>query len=225
MSKPVAWSYSSLTSFEGCPHRWAEVRIFKRITEPQTEHTLWGNRVHKAFEDRIGRGAPFTKELEQYGPIAARIAEKAKGCTVATEQKIAMTKDFKETAYFAKDVWLRTILDLSIEKGTRAVIIDYKTGKKNPDSAQLQLSAATYFATRPWIDRITNTFLWLQSGETTTETFERDDAHKIWQDFIPRVSRLEQAVELQKFPKRPSGLCRAWCPVHTCEHNGKYTGK
>lgn len=36
MSKPVAWSYSALTSFETCPHRHYETKIAKTIKEPPT---------------------------------------------------------------------------------------------------------------------------------------------------------------------------------------------
>ena len=225
MSKPVAWSYSALSSFETCPWRYFKTKVEKSIIEPQTEATLWGNEVHKALEHRIKDARPLPAKMVQYEPIAAKIEAKGKGKTVATEQKLALTRDLRETTFFAKDVWLRSILDLSIETGTKAVIIDYKTGKKNPDSQQLQLSAAVYFATRPWIDTITNTFLWLQTGETTTEVFQREQTHEIWQEFIPRAKRLEDAVAQGTFPQRPSGLCRSWCPVHTCPHNGKYTGK
>jgi hypothetical protein len=199
--------------------------VFKRVVEPQTEATLWGNKVHKALELRVRDGTPLPKEMESYEKLASKIADKAKGLTLGVEQKLALTRDFKETTFFAKDVWLRSILDLSIEKGTKAFIGDWKTGKKNPNSEQLQLSAAVFFATRPWIDEITNSFLWLQAGEVTTEKFHRADAPAIWQNFLPRVQRLEEAVAIQKFPKRPSGLCRNYCPVHTCEHNGKYTGR
>ena len=45
MSKPFAWSYSALGAFETCPHRYMVTRVTKAITEPQTEATLWGNRV------------------------------------------------------------------------------------------------------------------------------------------------------------------------------------
>jgi hypothetical protein len=225
MSKPVAWSYSALDAFETCPFRYFKTKVEKSIVEPQTEATLWGNKVHKALELRVRDGTPLPPGMENYEKLAAKIADKAKGRTLGVEQKLALTKDFKETTFFAKDVWLRSILDLSIETGTRAFIGDWKTGKKNPNSEQLQLSAAVFFATRPWIDEITNTFLWLQVGEVTTEKFHRDDAPAIWQNFIPRVQRLEEAVATGTFPKRPSGLCRAWCPVHTCPHNGKYIGK
>jgi hypothetical protein len=225
MSRPTAWSYSALDAFEVCPFRYFKTKVEKSVKEPQTQATIWGNQVHKALELRVRDGTALPDGMKQYEPLAAKIAARAQGCTVQTEQKLALTKDFKETTFFAKDVWLRSILDISIEKGTRAFIGDWKTGRKNPNSEQLQLSAAVFFATRPWIDEITNTFLWLQAGEATVEKFHRDDAPEIWQNFLPRVQRLEEAVALQKFPKRPSGLCRAWCPVHTCEHNGKYTGK
>jgi len=225
MSRPVTWSYSALDSFEVCPHRYFKTKIEKSIVEPQTESTQWGLKVHKALELRVRDGTPLPAEMAAYEPLASKVADKAKGRTLGVEQKLALTRDFQETTFFAKNVWLRSILDVSIEVGTKAFIGDWKTGKKNPKSEQLQLSAVVFFETRPWIDEITNTFLWLQSGEATTEKFVREDTVAIWKNFLPRVQRLEEAVALGKFPKRSSGLCRAWCPVHTCEHNGKYTGK
>lgn len=225
MSKPFAWSYSALDSFEVCPFRHFKTKIEKSIVEPQTEALLWGNQVHKALELRVRDNTPLPERMKSYEPLAAKIAARANGCTMGTEQKLALTKDLRETTFFAKDVWLRSILDISIEKGTRAFIGDWKTGKKNPDSMQLKLSAAVYFATRPWIDEVTNAFIWLQSGEVTVEKFEREQTHEIWQEFLPRVKRMEDAITNGAFPQRPSGLCRAWCPVHTCPHNGKYSGK
>lgn len=223
MSKQQAWSYSSLTAYETCPWRYYLTKVAKTVVEPQTDATLWGNRVHKAFEHRIGDGLPFTDELSHYEPIAQTILTRAKGKTVATEQKIALNNSFREVKYFDKSVWLRAVLDLSIERGTKATIIDYKTGKKVHDTQQLQLSAAVYFATRPWIDEITNVFIWLKTGEISKEKFVKEDAPGIWNEFIPRVNRLQQSIDLDKFPKRPSGLCRAWCPVGKakCEHCGE----
>ena len=70
MNKEQAWSYSSLGAFETCPWRWYLTKISKEIVEPQTDATLWGNRVHKAFEHRISNGTPFTPELEGYANTA-----------------------------------------------------------------------------------------------------------------------------------------------------------
>lgn len=222
MSKPVAWSYSALGSFITCPLRYYETKVAKRVAEPQTDQTRWGNQVHKALELRIGQGTPLPPNMVQYEPIAAKIADVAKGKKVVTEQKLGLTKSLKPTTFFAKDVWLRAILDLKIENGSRAFVGDWKTGKKNPDSDQLKLFAAVTFAISPWINEVQTSFIWLQSGETTAQKFVRDDAAGIWQEFLPKVRRLEQAYETNNFPARPSGLCRSWCPVHTCIHNGNY---
>lgn len=225
MNKSVAWSYSALDAFETCPHRYFKTKVEKSVIEPQTEATKWGNLVHKALELRVRDGTPLPEGMDKFEPTAAKIANIAQGKKLGTEQKLALTKDFKETTFFARDVWLRSILDVYIENGSRAFLGDYKTGKKNPNSEQLQLSAAVFFATRPWVKEITTTFLWLQSNEVTAEQFTQEDTPAIWQNFLPRVKRLEEAVALNKFPQRPSGLCRGWCPVHSCPHNGKYTGQ
>lgn len=223
--KRVAWSYSALSAFETCPHRYHETKVAKRVIEPQTEATLWGNRVHKALEMRVGHDTPLPEDMQQYEPVAARIHASARdggGKRLGVEAKMALNQHFLKTDWFSKDVWVRGIIDVSIESGDKLFIGDYKTGKKTPDSAQLRLTAAMSFAMKPWIKHITNTFIWLKEGGTTTEKFVKDDAAAIWQEFMPRVRRLEEAFDVNTFPKRPSGLCRAWCPVHTCEHNGQY---
>lgn len=218
MNKPMAWSYSALTAFETCAHRFYETRIAKSIVEPQTEHTLWGNRVHKAFEYRIAHGTPFDAELKQFEPIAAKIvAQQQDGKRVSCEQKLALNKDLIGRKWFDKDVWVRGIIDVSIEHGDKMFIGDFKTGRPTPDSAQLKLTAAMSFAIKPYINRITNTFIWLKTGGATTEKFERGDVAGIWQEFAPRISRMQQAYDADAWPKRPSGLC-GWCPVKSCEH-------
>jgi len=225
MSKSPAWSYSALTAFETCPHRYYQTKIAKAVIEPQTEATLWGSRVHKAFENRIKDGTPISKELAQYNPIADKLVAACAGKKFATEQKLALNEHFLATTFFAKDVWLRSILDLIIENKDKALVIDLKTGKKNPESAQLQLFAGVIFAIKPWIKTVSTAFLWLKTNEVTREEFTREDVPHIWQTFLPRVQRLNDAFAQQKFPKRPSGLCRAWCPIKTCEFNGGYRGE
>lgn len=227
MNKRQAWSYSALTAFETCPHRYYETKITKSIQEPQNEASIWGNRVHKALELRIAHNSRLPDEMQMFEPIAARVAaartsDRRLGC----EQKLALSADLRQVSWFDKSVWVRGIIDFSIETPTGKMFIgDWKTGKKTPDSAQLRLTAAMSFAVKPWIKEIVNTFIWLKTDETTTEKFTREDIPSIWAEFAPRVGRLDEAVALNKFPKRPSGLCRKYCPVTTCEHNGGYRGK
>jgi hypothetical protein len=222
--KSLTWSYSALDAFETCPHRYYLTKVTKEIQEPQTQATMWGNQVHRALEHRVTKHVPLPESMAEFEPIAALVVKRAEGGVIKAEQKMALTRDFRPTTWFGKDVYVRGITDFTIQKGDSVFIGDWKTGKPTPQSAQLKLTAAMTFAHQPYINRIVNAFVWLKTGGVTTATFTRDDIPVIWQEFAPRVQRMEQALADNKFPKRPSGLCRKWCPVNTCEHNGKYRG-
>ena len=64
-------------------------------------------------------------------------------------------------------------------------------------------------------------FLWLKDKAVDKEHFKRSDIGAIWSRFLPRVERLEKAVKDGDFPPKPSGLCKKWCPVTTCEFHGE----
>lgn len=221
MKASVTWSYSALTAFETCPRRYYLTKVAKVVTEPQTEATLWGNSVHKALEHRLTRRTPLPTGMEHWEPLVESVL--SKGGKVEAEQKMALTAQFRPTTFFAKDVWVRGITDFTIVKNDKCFIGDWKTGKPTPESAQLKLTAAMTFAHKPYVNTITNAFVWLKTNEVTAETFTRDDIASIWQEFAPRVQRLEIAMEEKKFPPRPSGLCRKWCPVGktNCEYCGE----
>lgn len=225
MNKPIAWSYSSLTSFETCPRRHYLTKIAKTVVEPPSEALNWGRRVHKGLEDYVKEGKPLSADVKQFQPIADKLLEQAKGGTIDAEQKLTLTKDLLPTEWFNKQAWVRGIVDVTIEKNSKVFVGDYKTGKPDHDSAQLRLTAAMILATRPWIKEVINSFIWLKTGGTTAERVTRAEIPAIWDSFNARVRRLETAIEQDKFPPRPSGLCGAWCPCVSCEHNGKYTGR
>lgn len=222
MNKPLAWSYSSLNAFETCPKRYYLTKVSKEVKEPQTEATLWGNRVHKALEHRLVKNTPLPDGMETFEPLAATISEKAKGGKLEAEQKMALTKSYKPTSWFGKDVWVRGITDFTITKGDKVFIGDWKTGKPTPNSAQLKLTAAMTMHIKPWVNTVINAFVWLKNGTISHEVFTREDIPEIWQEFHPRVGRIEKAIEDDKWPARPSGLCAKWCPVgkKLCEHCG-----
>lgn len=218
----VAWSYSALDSFETCPWRHYLTKVSKQVVEPQTEALTWGNQVHKALELRIKSRTDLPSNMVQWEPLAARLdnSARAPGAVVETEQRMALNAEYRPTTYFAEDVWVRSITDITIVREDRAFIGDYKTGAPKPDSAQLRLTAAVTMHHKPYVNSVTNSFIWLKTNTLTTERFTRADLPTIWQEFAPRVQRFEAAIKENKFPKRPSGLCKKWCPVplSMCEH-------
>lgn len=217
----VAWSHSVLNSFETCPRRHKLTRITKEVKEPQTEQTRHGNEVHRAFENAIKGVEPLPAKYAQYQPLV-------RSCVAApgeklVEFKFALTDSYKPTAYFAKDVWVRGVIDFALVRGDRAAVVDWKTGKPKPDLDQLKLFALAMFAHRPTVTQISTGFAWVGHDLMVKESFDRQQFGELWSEFLPRVRRLQSAVERDDFPPRPSGLCKDWCPVSRakCEFSGR----
>lgn len=223
MSKPVTWSYSVLDSFETCPKRHYLTKVVKTVSDPPSEAMTWGNQVHKALELRIKNQTPLPASCAKYEPLAVAMLAKAEGGVIEAEQKMALSRDYRPVTYFAKDVWVRGITDVTITKGDKVFIADWKTGAPKPNSEQLQLTAAMTMHHKPWVTSVNNAFVWLKDNSVTTEKFTRDDLPTIWQNFAPRVQRLEIAFAEEKWPAKPSGLCRNHCPVpkSMCQYSGK----
>lgn len=224
MSKVVPWSYTSLTAFETCPRRFYLTRVSKEVKEPQSAAMLHGNEVHKALETALRNETPLPEKYEKYQPIVDSIA--AKKGEKLIEHKVALTKGFKPTTFFANDVWVRGVVDVGVVGKDTAVLLDYKTGKPKHDASQLKLFAGMALSSLPKLQEVKVGFIWLaynrMSGDDIA-TYTRDDLPEIWGDFTHRVSRMEVSEKENRFTPRPSGLCRNWCPVgkKLCEFCGE----
>lgn len=220
-NKMPAWSYSSLTKFETCPKQYYHIKVAKDVVEKPTEATIWGERVHKHLEDRVKYGTPLPDILRNYEKFVQPIADKP-GIKLV-EQQFAINAAMQPTGWFAEDAWCRGIVDVGILSGSKGVLLDYKTGKRKPESSQLKLFAALAFAHYESLKTVHTGFIWLKDNKMDTETFTRDGVAMVWQEFLPRVQRLERAYKENKFIPKPSGLCRAWCPVprSKCEFSGR----
>lgn len=224
MSKPFAWSWSALNSYETCPYRHNLTKIVKAYPEKENPQMVAGQLFHRALELRIEKGKSLPQDMAYIEPTIKRLEEVAREGTICAERRIGLTRDFEECGYFDKQVWLRTVIDCQIDLPDRSLITDWKTGKVKDDYDQLALSAAVKFAITPECDKVTTSYFWFSQGKITRETFVRDDAPRIWQNIMPRVIKLERAIIENDFPKKQSGLCREHCPCINCEHNGNYQG-
>ena len=99
----LAHSYSSIKDFEGCPRRYHEVRILKKFKSKDTEATLYGTAVHKAFEDFIKDGVELPPTFAAYRPFVEPLAVAAG--TIMCEERMAIRADFSPCGFFDKDVW------------------------------------------------------------------------------------------------------------------------
>jgi hypothetical protein len=221
MSKPFSWSYSQLKNFETCPKRYYHYNVLKDVVEPESDQIREGNALHKAFELRIKDKAPLPLGMGYHEPVLAKL-EKLPG-KIYAEQKLALTSSFAPCAYFARgvDVWFRTVVDFAAIDAPNAIILDYKTGKVQQDTTQLQLMSATVFAADPSINRIKAGLMFTAYGQIEREEYVRDDLTEIWGEILPRVKLVERARASQEYPPKPSGLCKKYCAVMSCPYHGR----
>jgi hypothetical protein len=218
--KPFSWSYSRLKNFEACPKKHYEVDLQKSFKEEDSDALLWGNHVHKAMDLRCGeKRIPLPATMADYEKWVAPVVDTPG--TILVEQQLSISKDFAACGYFAGNCWFRAKGDF-IKLGERtAIILDWKTGKVKPDSEQLWLSAACVFAKYPHIKKIRSSFVWLQENATTDEDITPDDLPAKWRGLWPRIQAMETAWKTTTYQAKPGGLCRKWCPVKSCPHNGE----
>lgn len=218
MAKEWAWSYTKLKNFDTCPLRHYEVDILKNYTE-ESEQLIWGGQVHEALANACSGKAPLPATMKDYQKWVDEMVSGPGELFV--EQKYAITRKFEKAAYFGHNVWYRGICDVLRIDGPVALARDWKTGAIKHNSVQLMLMAQCIFVHYPEVQKIKTEFVWLQDDCVTPELWSRDTIYREWVSLLPQVDVMEQASKTKNYPPKPSGLCRKWCPVKTCEHHGK----
>lgn len=215
------WSYSSLDLFKQCPHKYYRIRVKKDVVEPQSEHLIYGNEMHKAAEEFVRDGTPIPEKFAfvQEPLNALRSLDGEKLC----EHKMGLTKNLEPCGFFAKDVWWRGIADLLIINGEQASLVDYKTGKssKYADTRQLEILSLAVFKHFPEVKKVKAGLLFVVAQDFVKTTFSADDQNICWMPWLEDTARLEKSLELDVWNPRPNFSCSKWCPVKDCVHNGK----
>lgn len=213
--KPLPWSYTALEDFVNCPRSYYEKRVVKSVKEDKTEAIIWGEVVHKHFENRQAEGTPLPSELAEHETFMQRLQDMPGESS--TERKIALNQKGQPCGFFDKDVWYRGVIDYSKIHNDLAVLIDYKTGKPHSKFQQLKLFALHTFAERPEVNMIECRFYWTKTQTCTSEMYFRRQIEDLWKTFVPNLKQYAQAFREDIWQPRPSGLCNGWCPVKDCE--------
>lgn len=226
----IPWSWSSLEAYETCPKQFYETRIAKSIPFVETEAILWGNEVHKAFETKIRDDAPWPERMSAKWHAIALSMRSAPGDKFV-EKELAVNTQLKICGYWDDDAWNRGKDDLVIVNGSKALTVDWKTGKEKKYSGQLEVSAARIMAKFPEVQTVLSAFAWLATGKWTRATFVRDNYNKIWESYYERVAKMLWSEANNVWPAKPSGLCKRskkpgstypGCPVTNCPHSENY---
>lgn len=221
----VAWSYSSLKTFDQCPKKYFHLRIKKDFKDEDSTATLYGKELHSAAENYIRDGTPIPARFSFIAPTleALNAIEGTKHC----ELKLGVAKrdsKFVPCDFFAKDVWWRGIADLLIvnEEKQTAYLVDYKTSKnaKYADTKQLDLLAGAVFTHFPKVVEIKSALLFVVSNEIVKKKHEYLMKSSYLNCMEPELTRLDAAMKTDVWNPNAGPLCR-FCPVSECAHNRK----
>lgn len=213
-----AWSYSSLTKYDTCPRQYYEVRVAKNFVDEENEQSRWGTETHTAIENHFTYSTPIPDRMKAFEAQVLKVRDHVFGTPgeFAVEIELGIDKTLTEgRAFDAEDCYARCIVDLLKINANKALNIDWKTGRKK-DSNQLRMSSGIIFANFPEVETVYAGYVWLATGDITKQVWKRTD--DIWKVFYPLLERLEWSKANNAWPPKPSGLCRGWCPVKTCEY-------
>jgi hypothetical protein len=216
--QPLIFSYTMLHTYENiCPHQAYRRYVKRDIPYASTPAMDYGNRVHEAFELRIGTGKPLPIDFQIWEPFAVPFD----GLKAKTELKVAIDRKGYPADYWGKgnaNPFIRGKIDTVASKEVSAYIVDWKTGNsKYEDPYELEIGAMMFRAKYPEIVNIKGAYAWLKENRLS-KVYDLSDVKGTWDKTHAIVKKIEDDRATGQFEKRKSGLC-GWCPCDDCEHH------
>ena len=217
-----SFTWSKIKNFETCPRRYFEIDIHKNFKEesPQLDY---GFELHAAAANRISQGKPLPDKFKMLEPWIQKFTKDSDDPAVGiqTELKLAIDDVMRPVSWFDKRTFMRGVIDVLKIRKKVALAVDWKSGEPKDDLIQLGLFAQLVFSHYQWVEAIKTMYVWTKTNDSTEETLYKKDMPDLWKEINPRVKALRLAHETDTFPPKKSGLCKAHCPVTSCEFNGR----
>ena len=76
MANLKTWSYSAATTFHKCPKQYFHLYVAKDVkTDPNQQHFLYGNEVHKAAELYVRDNVPLPVKFNMFQSILDKVRQ------------------------------------------------------------------------------------------------------------------------------------------------------
>ena len=222
--KTLAWSWSRLETFEQCPRKFQGEYITKDFpkTNYDAEHFVKGRAVHKVLEDYMKNGVvipypiikdeyKFYVDLKFLMPLLNKMHEAE---IKLVEENLCFDMRMNKVGWWAKNAWVRVIMDIIVVVDDFALIVDYKTGKVRKHSDQLKLCAGAAFEIFPQVNRVLSAYVWCEHPHDKPVWAEYDRSQKddIWAEFGDRAELIQMANESGNWQAKKNHFC-PWCPA------------
>jgi len=217
------WSFSKIKAFQQCPKQFYHEKVIKQYPFKMTEAIRYGDQFHKAAEKYIRDGEELPKRF-LYAKDSLDALRRKKGDKLC-EYRMGLTEDLEPCGFYEDSVWWRGIADLIILNQDQGIayVVDYKTGKSSryADKGQLELMAMAVFKHFPNVDTVRAGLLFVVCEDLIRNTYEQYEEDTLWDKWMDNFQTMETAYKVDVWNPKPSGLCRQWCQVMECPHNGR----
>lgn len=217
--KFTSWSFSRWATYQKCPRK-AKYAYIDRLPEEKGPALIRGQEIHDIAEKYVRGMIPKKKipeSLELFEEEFDNLRTGFRKSLVETEDMLCFDKDWNYLpgAKFEPNIWLRVKKDATElhQSENLAILIDYKTGKVQPDPywEQMDLYGLATFLTVAWAQRVEVELWFLDHGVIKPDDgvieYTRDQVPKLKRDWNARVKKM---FADRRFDPKPSGECN-WC--------------
>ena len=214
--KMMTLSPTSIDTFLTCPYQYKAKYITKEVKFESNAHAEFGSAVHENIEFYLLGKDKLSPMLEPLRPTL----DKIKSALVSAEMKLATTKWNTPCDFFHEDAYMRCIVDAVASSPDKSTIVafDWKTGKKRDSATQSDVIAKCIFNRYPECKKVITVFAYFMVDDMTIKEYKKNGS---FIDLENKVAKIEAAHKANEFPYNPNGLCKKWCDVVSCPHNGR----
>lgn len=239
--KSISWSASKADTANECLYKYKRVYVDK---VPATGRALWlGSTIHDIQAEELTNknidAKILAKRLDAKGHVDPEIYAMTTAIANFTkkwvkyaedhnleykvEKKYAVTRDLKETAFLAKDVFIRGIIDLWAYDAAdkRLIIVDHKTSKTALNAQGVkdnkQLNMYVWMLTKmfdlDW-DRASIALNFTRHDKLVWAGVSREEMEDFGVAYVKFLADLEDRVngclDTSVWPREPGFYCN-WC--------------
>ena len=205
-----AITWSRWADFDQCGLLF-QLRHIEKRKEPPAPHFVKGARVHEHVDAWLKRRIPLLPDEAE--PLALQLLALRKEKNLVGEEAWGYTEEWEPlpvTGYFSKRDWLRAKIDALVIKAKLLRVIDFKTGKMRPISAeQVKFYGMLALLRYENVETAALELWYLEQGMVEAHTpVERAEIPKLKREYELKFQRMTSAT---KFLPNPGLYCR-WCP-------------
>jgi CRISPR/Cas system-associated exonuclease Cas4 (RecB family) len=224
----MAYSYSRLEFYESCP--WAYKKVYvDGIKRPANEALETGRTLHDRIAGYLERLIK-TKSRTDWQWAEARAVAPGDAAAIwqrfvqnftlpdledpGVENQFGFDRNWNPVGFFAPEVRFRGVIDFHFRQNGLAVVVDWKTNRKIPESIEKNLQLRIYGwavkrAVYPEVEEILLKLHFLHYGANRQVLLTPDDLVTVPAELDEKIARIEADT---KFAPAPGSFC-GWCGV------------